>query len=78
MTVSLINDPSDFVPGPTELKGKKWAKWFEGGEPLTSLVSEAIDYVVHDEINFVIVEVAETAAQRARRIWRMKEPIDVH
>jgi hypothetical protein len=67
MTVSLINDPSDFVPSPFELKGKKWAKWFEGGELMTSLVSECIDYTVD-------FEVKETARERANRIWRMKEP----
>jgi hypothetical protein len=60
---SAINDPSDFVPRPTERS--KWAKWFEGGELMTSLVSEAIDYVVD-------FEVTETAEQRARRIWRME------
>jgi hypothetical protein len=68
---SLINDPSDFVPTPPKKLGK-WAKWFEGGEPLLSLVSEAIvDY----SVDFVV---RETAEQRARRIWRMeKEPQDV-
>jgi hypothetical protein len=65
MTVSLINDPSDFIPT-TELKGSRWAKWFEGGEPLTSLVSECINYSVD-------FEVKETALERARRIWRMHE-----
>jgi hypothetical protein len=66
MTVSLINDPSDLIPTrTTELKGKKWAKWFEGGEPLTSLVSECIDYTVD-------FEVKETARERADRIWGMK------
>ena len=36
-----------------------------------------IDFVIpRGEINFVIVEVAETAEQRARRIWRMEEPGD--
>ena len=72
MTVSLINDPSDFVPSPP--KGpSKWAKWFEGGELKTSLVSECIDY----EVDFVV---KETATERARRIWHMdeKEPQDVH
>ena len=65
MTVSLINDPSDFIPIATELKGKKWAKWFEGGEPIPSLVSECIDY----SVDFVVKEIAR---QRADRIWRMK------
>jgi hypothetical protein len=61
--ISLINDPSDFIPTPTELKGKKWAKWFEGGELLTSLVSECIDF-----------EVKETALETAhRRGWRLIE-----
>jgi hypothetical protein len=65
MTVSLINDPSDFVPTPP--RPSKWAKWFEGGEPLTSVVSECI-------VDFVVdFEVKETAAERARRIWRMDE-----
>jgi hypothetical protein len=58
MTVSLINDPSDFIPTATELKGKKWAKWFEGGELIPSLVSECIG-------------VKETARERADRIWGM-------
>jgi hypothetical protein len=62
---SLINDPSDFVPSPP--KRSKWAKWFEGGEPLTSLVSECINY----EVDFVV---KETATERARRRWGMKEP----
>jgi hypothetical protein len=62
MTVSLINDPSDFVPRATE-RPPKWAKWFEGGELKTSLVSECIDFVVR-----------ETATERARRRWGMKEP----
>jgi hypothetical protein len=68
---SLINDPSDFVPRPTERSPKlaRWAKWFEGGELLTSLVSECIDYTV----NF---EVKETAIQRARRRWGMVEQTD--
>jgi hypothetical protein len=68
MTVSLINDPSDFVP--TERGPQKWAKWFEGGELITSLVSECIDY----SIDF---EVKETATERARRRWKLnvgKEP----
>jgi hypothetical protein len=71
MTVSLINDPFDFVPRTTE--GLKWAKWFEDGELKTSLVSECIDY----EVDFVV---KETATERARRIWHMdeKEPQDVH
>jgi hypothetical protein len=67
MTWSLINDPSDFIPI-TELKPSRWAKWFEGGEPLTSLVSECIDYVVD-------FEVRETALERAHRVWKM-EPKD--
>jgi hypothetical protein len=66
MTVSLINDPSDFVPRTTE-RPLKWAKWFEGGELKTSLVSECIDY----EVDFVV---KETATERARRRWGMKEP----
>ena len=60
---SLINDPFPFVPGTTE--GKKWAKWFEGGELIPSLVSEAIDYSVD-------FEVKETARERADRKWKMK------
>jgi hypothetical protein len=59
---SLINDPFDFVPLSGE--GKKWAKWFEGGELLTSLVSEAIE-------DFTVRE--ETALERAHRRWGMKE-----
>jgi hypothetical protein len=69
MTVSLINDPSDFVPRTIE-RPLKWAKWFEGGEPMPSLVSECIDY----SIDF---EVKETATERARRRWKLnvrKEP----
>jgi hypothetical protein len=65
---SLINDPSDFVPRTTQ--ASKWAKWFEGGEPIPSLVSECIS-----------LEVKETATVRARRIWRMpaqEEPDHVH
>jgi hypothetical protein len=65
---SLINDPSDFVPRTKE--GLKWAKWFEGGELIPSLVSECIDY----SIDF---EVKETATERARRRWKLnvrKEP----
>jgi hypothetical protein len=61
---SLINDPNDFVPRPP--KRSKWAKWFEGGEPLTSVVSEAIDYVVD-------FEVKESARDRADRIWGMDQ-----
>jgi hypothetical protein len=64
MTVSLINDPFPFAPRSTDVP--RWAKWFEGGELLTSLVSECIDFVVD-------FEVKETAEQRARRIWRMEE-----
>jgi hypothetical protein len=65
---SLINDPSDFITIATELKGKKWAKWFEGGEPLLSLVSECIDY----SVDFAVVK--ETALERAhRRGWRVIE-----
>jgi hypothetical protein len=60
MTVSLINDPSDFVPKTTE--GSKWAKWFEGGELIPSLVSECILFEV----------VKETARERANRIWKME------
>jgi hypothetical protein len=59
---SLINDPNDFVPH--QPRPSKWAKWFEGGEPSPSLVSEAIDY-------FVDFVVKETAEQRARRRWGM-------
>jgi hypothetical protein len=68
--ISLINDPSDFVPRPTERSPKlaRWAKCFEGGEPLTSLVSECIDY----SVDFGVVK--ETALERARRRWGMKEP----
>jgi hypothetical protein len=66
MTVSLINDPSDFVPSPSKLEGKKWAKWFEGGEPNPSLVSECIDY----SVDFVV---KESARQRADRRWGMTE-----
>jgi len=65
---SLINDPSDFVPSPP--LPSKWAKWFEGGEPLTSLVSECIDYTVDFET--VDFEVRETAEAKARRIWKME------
>jgi hypothetical protein len=66
---SLINDPNDFVPRPSKwAEGKKWAKWFEGGELMTSLVSEAIeDFTVR-----------ESARERANRRWGMKEPTDVH
>jgi hypothetical protein len=67
MTVSLINDPSDFVPSPPKKLGE-WAKWFEGGELLTSLVSECIDYSVDFEV------VKETARERADRVWGMEEP----
>jgi hypothetical protein len=63
MTVSLINDPSDFVPSPPQ-RPLKWAKWFEGGELIPSLVSECIDY----SIDF---EVKETATERARRRWKL-------
>jgi hypothetical protein len=62
---SLING-GDFVPRATD--GLKWAKWFEGGEPLLSLVSECIDY----SVDFAVVK--ETARERAhRRGWRLIE-----
>jgi hypothetical protein len=61
---SLINDPSDFVP--IERRPSKWAEWFEGGEPIPSLVSECIDYGV----DFVV---KESALERARRRWKLNE-----
>jgi len=65
MTVSLINDPFDFVPSQVDARlMEKWAKWFEGGERLTSLVSECINY----EVDFVV---KETARERADRRWGM-------
>jgi hypothetical protein len=64
---SLINDPSDFVPTERSPNLERWAKWFEGGELIPSLVTECI-------VDFVVdFEVRETAAERARRIWRMDE-----
>jgi hypothetical protein len=69
MTVSLINDPSDFVPTPRSPNLERWAKWFEGGEPIRSLVSECIDY----SIDFVV---KETARERADRIWKMKPDVN--
>jgi hypothetical protein len=69
MTVSLINDPSDFVPTERSPNLARWAKWFEGGELITSLVSECI-------VDFVVdFEVRETARERADRRWGM-EPKD--
>jgi hypothetical protein len=64
---SLINDPSDFIPTERSPTSARWAKWFEGGEHIPSLVSECIDY----EVDFVV---KETAEQRARRKWGMAEP----
>jgi hypothetical protein len=71
MTRSLINDPSPFISIPTELKPSRWAKWFEGGEPLTSLVSECLDYVVD-------FQVRETAEAKARRVWKMEPKDETH
>jgi hypothetical protein len=68
MTRSLINDPSPFISIPTELKPSRWAKWFEGGEPLTSLVSECLDFVA----------AKETAEAKARRVWKMEPKDETH